>query len=365
MGGFWEGLFSEPIVSIALAKAALQNFIVPCPVGIQVTLPFETFEERIAALIDSGVGVDTFVYSCWKHCHQSSRLALYNVYLFLLEHKSENIDFLISRLVFIQKGKESGDTNGLCLRAPKKTRPLNLANTDCKIVSCMVSIVLGIICSACVSSCQYGGMKGLQMIDHIFSMEAKIVEYVVCNLPHSGIFACDIASAFPSLSRRYLLWVLRTMKIPRRLPGSLNLHLASFAFICVRNRLFRKILIPSGVKQGDPSAMQLFIRAYDPIIRFIDAALWPVERCLFAYSDDLAVSCLNLAAAWGIIIKCFRIIHKISALALNSDKTQFLVTSSITNLEDCELISTLDSRVSPAQFKAVIKYLGIFLGLML
>ena len=37
-------------------------------------------------------------------------------------------------------------------------------------------------------------MKGLQMIDHIFAMEAKIVHYVVCNLPHSGIFACDIAS---------------------------------------------------------------------------------------------------------------------------------------------------------------------------
>ena len=359
----WEGKFSEPIVSIALATAALQHFIVPCPIGIQVTIPFGTFESRFAALIDSGVGVDTFVYSCWNHCHQSSRLALYNVYLFLLEHKSDNIDFLLSRLVFIQKGKEDSDVNGLCLRAPNKTRPLNLANTDCKIVSCMVSIVLCSICASCIASCQYGGMKGLQMIDHIFGMEAKIVEYVVCNLPHSGIFACDIAAAFPSLSRRYLLWVLRSMKIPRKLYRIIkNLHLASYAFICVRNRIFRKILISSGVKQGDPSAMQLFILAYDPIIRFSDAALSPVEHLLFAYCDDLAVACLNLAAAWGIIIKCFDIIRKISALALNSDKTQFLATSSITKFEDIDLISTLDSRVSETQFKAAIKYLGIFLG---
>ena len=108
--------------------------------------------------------------------------------------------------------------------------------------------------------------------------------------------------------------------------------------------------------------MQLFILAYDPIIRFIDAALSPVEHFFFAYCDDLAVACLNMAAAWGIIIKCFDIIRKISALALNSDKTQFLATSSVTRLEDCDLITSLDSRVSESQFRAAIKYLGIFLG---
>ena len=160
LGEYWESQFSEAEVSIALAKAALLNFIPPCPTGLQVTLSFEIFEERISALIDSGVGVDTLLYSCWKYCHQSSRLALYNVYLFLLDHKSEDIDFLASRLVFIQKGKECGDESGLCLRTPKKTRPLCLANTDCKIISCMVSSVLSLVCSACISSCQFGGMKG-------------------------------------------------------------------------------------------------------------------------------------------------------------------------------------------------------------
>ena len=186
------------------------------------------------ALVHWLTWVDTLLYSCWKHCHQSSRLALYNVYLFLLENDSDHLDFLTSRLVFIQKGKESGDDSGLCVRAPKKTRPLSLANTDCKIVSCMVSIVLVQICAACISSFQYGGMKGMQMVDHIFAMEAKIVEYVVNNMPHSGIFACDIAAAFPSLSRKYLFWVLRTMKIPENYIGSSRIcirpHMLSFVF---------------------------------------------------------------------------------------------------------------------------------------
>ena len=362
LGHYWEPQFSDTPVSISLAKVALACHIVFCPPCIQVTIPFETFEERIAALQDSGVGVDTLPYSCWKFCHQSARVALYNVYLHLLEAKSENLDFLLSRLVFIQKGKEVGDEGGLCLRSPKQTRPLCLANTDCKIVSCMVSLVLTVICSACVSSFQFGGMKGLQMIDHIFAMEAKIVEYIICNLPNSGVFCCDIAAAFPSLSRKYLLWVLRTMRFPRRLYRIIkNLHKPSFAFVCVRNRLFQRILIASGVKQGDPSAMQLFILAYDPLIRFIDASLHPVAHFLYGYCDDLAIVCLNLTAAWSIIMRCFVLVQRISALALNNNKTQFLTTSS-TRLEDIELITRLDDRVSASQFKTAIKYLGIFLG---
>ena len=227
----------------------------------------------------------------------------------------------------------------------------------------MVSIVLAIICSACIGSAQLGGIKGLQMIDHIFSMEAKIVEFVISNYPSSGVFACDIASAFPSLSRKYLFWVLRAMGIPRKLYRIIrNLHLASYAFVCVRNRLFMKIRMAAGVKQGDPSAMQLFILAYDPLIRFIAVSLSPVEHYLFAYCDDLAIACRNIASAWGIIIKCFLIIERISALALNNDKTQFLCTSHSTRAQDQLDICALDQFVSASQFVSAIKYLGIFLG---
>ena len=154
----------------------------------------------------------------------------------------------------------------------------------------------------------------MQMVDHIFSMEAKVVEYIICNLPHSGIFACDIAAAFPSLSRRYLLWVLRSMKIPRRLYRIIkNLHKASFAFVCVRNRLFNQILIASGVKQGDPSAMQLFILAYDPIIRFIDAAftLLGITCLLIAMILPLLATTLPLlgASLSGVLSSSKRFLH--------------------------------------------------------
>jgi len=84
--------------------------------------------------------------------------------------------------VFIQSGKNNADQSGNCRRHPGKTRPLNLANTDCKIVSCMVACVLSMVCSSSIATLQSGGMKGHQMIDLIFTLEAKVIDFVVRNV---------------------------------------------------------------------------------------------------------------------------------------------------------------------------------------
>ena len=149
------------------------------------------------------------------------------------------------------------------------------------------------------------------MIDLIFSLEGKILEFIMHALPNSGTIACDIAAAFPSLSRRFLFWVLKTMCIYSLLLRiTKSLHLPSNARICVRNLLFMLIEIANGVKQGDPSAMVLFIIAYEPLIRFIDAALQSVDHLLLPYCDDLAIACTDIVNAWKIIVRCFRAIKK-------------------------------------------------------
>ena len=78
----------------------------------------------------------------------------------------------------------------------------------------MVASVLFMVCSSSIATLQSGGMRGHQMTDLIFTLEAKIIDFVVRNVPHSSVFAVDIASAFPSLSRRYLFWVLKMFEPP-------------------------------------------------------------------------------------------------------------------------------------------------------
>ena len=126
--------------------------------------------------------------------------------------------------------------------------------------------------------------------------------------------------------------------------------------------MFGIILLLSGVKQGDPSAMQLFILGYDPLIRFIDSSLSFVDHLLLPFCDDLALACTNVSACWATIVRCFAVIEKISCLALNTDKTQFLLTSRITCEDDAVAILEFDDTIDPSQLMRAIKYLGIFLG---
>ena len=74
----------------------------------------------------------------------------------------------------------------------------------------------------------------------------------------------------------------------------MNLHLKSKGTICFRNLLLAALTISTGVKQGDPSAMQLFILGYDPLIKFISASLSPIEHILLPYCDDVAIAIANV-----------------------------------------------------------------------
>ena len=365
LGDHWLPKFQEQGIYLSVARLAIKQHIQVFDDSQSHLISFDAFCERISCLRDSGVGCDSLLYSCWLFCHDEARFALYKFYLHLQEFKLNDAEnsFLDSRLVFIQKGRIDADQSGNCRRHPSKTRPLNLANTDCKIISCMVSLFLSSVCSKCITSLQAGGMKGKQMIDLIFTLEAKVIDFIVRNVPNSGIFALDIASAFPSLSRKYLFWVLRQMNLHvsfRRLVK--NLHRTSNGVVCFRNLLFALLSISTGVKQGDPSAMQLFIIGYDPLIKFISASLSPIEHSLLPYCDDLAIAIINVALGWQILLKCFEVVFKVASLRLNTDKTQFLLTSHSTKDQDICAIMNSDHSISIGQFLQSLKYLGIFVG---
>ncbi len=42
----------------------------------------------------------------------------------------------------------------------------------------------------------------------------------------------------------------------------------------------------------------MFILGYDPLIRFIDASLGPVDHLLLPFCDDLALACSSVSACW-------------------------------------------------------------------
>ena len=210
------------------------------------------------------------------------------------------------------------------------------------------------------------------MVDHILSMETKIIDFCYHDHELGGIIALDIKAAFPSLSRRYMFWVLSQMRVPRRLIYMFKrLHTPSLTFICLRSRLYDSFRVSRGVKQGDPAAMALFVLAYDPIIRFISFSISIDRTYSYGFCDDLAIATVNLKRTWQRLCDCFTVIGHFAALELNADKTQFLITRWVgTNAVIEHSINTLiadmissDSSLSRDQFVSHIKYLGVLHGL--
>ncbi len=261
------------------------------------------------------------------------------------------------------KGKQPGDSEIMVTRKAKDTRPLNLSNCDAKHVSSMTTSPLCDVACKTVASFQKGGLKGRVFTEHILDLEAKIISYFTFHLPLSGISALDQEAAFPSIARKYVFWILRRMGIHS---GVINVLLALYAncigFLCLAGRLYDPIHQDSGVKQGDPASMVLFILAYDPILRWINAQLSPYNAVLFAMCDDLAIATYNMPATWVILLKIFYIVSKFSGLNLNQPKTQALITD-LANLDNIRIqLLSGESGLLDHSFKSVLKYLGIHIG---
>ena len=362
----WQPIFEKKLVDLRLAKHCLLPFIKQCPASIHAVISFDSFCEMLKTLRDSGVGLDSAPYSLWINAPDGAKQVLYDAYLYLCDFLLPDDllqQLLTSRLIFIIKGEQDNDGGGNFIRKPGKLRPLTLSNTDAKIVSKACSIPLTEIAEFTISSIQLDGLPGRQMIEHIINMEGEIIEFVMRKLPNSGILALDIASAFPSLSREYMFCILRRMHFPRRLYRCLfNLHRKTRGRICLRNLLFDLITFDGGVKQGDQSAMLLFILSYDPIILFIAHHLSVPEDNIFGYCDDLALALEDLVVSWPLVKRCFALVAKFSALLINVDKNQFLATD-YDRIEDTrEALCNIDRQLDRQQINTFIKYLGVILG---
>ena len=348
------------------AKPALVNFICVWPDDLTYEVSFDHFGLLLDSLLDSGVGIDYFPTSCWRFAPDAFNKCLYDCYLFIMDHKvpDDTMDtFLSARMVCIQKGNDPNDGDSRFFRKLGKTRPLVLSNTDQEIISKTAAIPLNLLCQRVICSQQRAGITGRQMIKHLAVMEGKVIDFILRHHPHSGVIALDVKAAFPSMSRRYLFWILRMMKFLKRFYRLLKtLHRASLVYICFRGRLWEAFLCSTGVKQVDPCAMLLFILGYDSLIKLMASTMGPRCETQLAYCDDVAITSFDIRATWRQLVKIFKLITLTSSLEMNADKTQ----SYCTNKQQLPCI--LDSMILEheglhhSQFQLFLKYLGLFVG---
>eukprot|EP00959_Pyramimonas_sp_CCMP1952_P082784 1730248-Pyramimonas_sp.AAC.1 len=88
----------------------------------------------------------------------------------------------------------------------------------------------------------------------------------------------------------------------------------SIAQITISSRRYDWIAITSGVKQGCPASMQLFVLAVDPLLR------WLGHRCSLnisihlAYADDFLFGLANTLRDLGPVLSSLMLLEKIANL---------------------------------------------------
>ena len=227
----------------------------------------------------------------------------------------------------------------------------------------MVAAPLNAVAAEVVCEIQAGGIRGRKMTNNIINLECKAMQFMITNQLLSGIFALDQAAAFPSISRKFIHWIMKKMGVPKRIRTLLKaLYTGGKNGINFGGRTYHFFVSGAGVKQGDPAAMITFVLCFDPILRWISSLLSPLGDHLFGYCDDVGIVCRNLLISWPIMKKCFIIVGKVSGLFLNTGKTQcgILFDSQIDYI--VSHLCDSDKTLSKDLFKGHVKYLGVFIG---
>ena len=227
----------------------------------------------------------------------------------------------------------------------------------------MVALPLNDCASKTVSEIQAGGIRGRRMSDNILNLECKALQFMITNQLLSGIFALDQAAAFPSISRAFIHWVLKRMRIPRRIRKLIKaLYLGGKSGVNFGGRTYYHFVSGAGVKQGDPASMVIFVLCFDPILRWISSLLSPIGDHLFGYCDDVGIASQNMLRSWPIIQKCFMLVGKFSGLFLNVAKTKCCVIFGELMDHVADELREVDSSLTRNLFNDFVKYLGVYLG---
>ena len=84
------------------------------------------------------------------------------------------------------------------VRAPDKTRPLTLANTDAKILSDAFSVELTRAAPETIDPIQRGGIAERGLLDNVVDIEWWGLRQWLTGVDSSGILCTDFRAAFPS-----------------------------------------------------------------------------------------------------------------------------------------------------------------------
>jgi exonuclease III len=358
----WSPIFAAKTIDHHSAARFLEHVQV-VPLDFSWGISGETFANVLTSTGSSSPGPDGVPYGAWRHANQDCHEVLFRLLNDTLTNPNALPEqFNHSHLVFIPKGGDIGEDLVLG-RTAHDLRPLNLSNTDNKLLALALNDRLSALCQITVASQQRGFVAGRHIEDNLFSLEAAAISLSATNLRRSAAILFDFCTAFPSLAHVWIFLVLSTMRIPDGFVTAIRqLYELCFAMLLFNGAELTSLLIGSGIKQGCPMSGSIFALVIDPLIRYLLHTSVMGSICITAFADDIAIVVANLFTMLPDILECFRRWAAASSLHLNSKKSVIIPLW----IYDAAMIGRWLRVVAPdfaaCRIASCAKYLGIMFG---
>lgn len=253
---------------------------------------------------------------------------------------------------------------------PKKTeaitpgdfRPISLINSVQKLFSKIMAERIKPMMNSLISPNQTGFLQD-RFINEGFLYAQELVTLATKQKKQVGIFKADIFKAFDTLSWEFLAQILQARGFPAQwILWIKHGVLQGSSRVLVNSVAGKKILLRRGLRQGDPLSPYLFILAMDFLaiwteklvnLNMLKAPFPGCKQCIL-FADDTLFILQPQPQQLQFLKIILYIFHDLSGLAVNLEKSEFLVTSSNQQIVQ-NLAQTMGCK--PAEFP--ITYLGM------
>ena len=349
---FWSGIWQErknPEATEAkiAAKEMLKAYKKSLPPGNKPKmLRVSNIEEGIINSGNSATGPDGVPFLFYKKLINLAKKLLFRVYVEITKGRGTDAqleNFNRSLLIILPK-----NDSGLV----EETRPLNLNNTDNRIIA--RSIVEGVTAHAdgLIDKSQRLFIKGRQMTKNVRELSKLLYDGGTDNY---ALFL-DTRKAFDSIDHTFIQEVLEKQGWPTWFRTAVDTLLRGATTSPAMWTEGNQIGIHRGVKQGCPLSPLLFVLIYDVLISELKQKL--PELTPLGAADDLAVVGPDLKE----LLEALKIIDefsKASGLGTNKKKTAILPPSKLST-GDLEVIK--ECAWPQIKVEEKYKYLGILFG---
>ena len=356
----WGKIFDQPTTAIDIPSGF--DMLIPRLNNPIFDVTLNKVYELLGRLQHSAPGPDGVPYAAWTATADITAGYLHAALLSLLAGCTPPHTFNSSFMVFLPKG---GDAPGpsCSSRTPSATRPLNLSNTDQKILAKLIDKELSQMIYPMLHEAQHGFIKGISIIDAVGRLESEALTRTTLAGNQAAMLLLDLKAAFPSLRQDYIFHVLQLAGIPQPMLQAIRaLYHNNVAQIKIVTPTASSIRLQRGIRQGCPLSGTLWILLFDPILRYMMQHFGP-STSLVAYADDIGLATSRMLDTLRMLITIINLIDKLAGLSMNWDKVVVIPLWTGASIADCEnILRALPQHAHRLKVLLAGRYLGVLLG---